>query len=53
MHENHNPRTGDSPPTTSMNPCPNPKSSDIPFPHEAKHIMMMHEITTLEKEDPS
>lgn len=32
IHENHHPRTGESPPSTSVNPCPNPKCSDIPFP---------------------
>lgn len=54
IHENHHPRTGESPPSTYVNPCPNPKCSDIPFPHESEseHILMMHEIATLENEDP-
>ena len=54
IHANHNPRPGTAPPSTYVSPCPNPKCSDIPFPHEqdTDHVLMMHEILTLEGEDP-
>ena len=52
IHQNHNTRTGEAPPSTSSNPCPNPKCSDIPFPHEDDHVLMMHLVPTLEEEDP-
>lgn len=51
-HQNHNPRTGDAPPSTSVTPFPNPKYSDIPFPHEDDHVLMMHLIPSLQDEDP-
>ena len=53
IHLHHNPRTGTAPPSTSISSCPNPKCSDIPFPHESEpdtdHVLMMHSI---EEEDP-
>jgi len=54
IHENHHPRMGTTHPSTSVNPCLNPRCSDIPFPHEPEsdHVLMMHEIITLEGEDP-
>jgi len=54
IHANHNPRSCIAPPSTSVSPCPNPKCSDIPFPHEqdTDHVLMMHEVVTLEGEDP-
>lgn len=54
LHKNHNFRTGQAPPSTSVNPCPNPKCNDIPFPHEddKPHVMMMHLVPSMEEEDP-
>lgn len=54
IHENHHPQTGEAPLSISVTPCPNPKCLDIPFPHELEsdHVLIMHEIITLEGEDP-
>lgn len=52
IHANHHPRIGEAPPSTTVNPCTNPKCSDIPFPHESDHVMTMHELSSLETEDP-
>ena len=54
IHKNHNLRTGEAPPSTSVNPCPNPKCSDIPFPHEDEHphVLMMHLLPSLLKKTP-
>jgi len=53
VHLHHNPRTGIAPPATSISSCPNPKCSDIPFPHEPEsdpdHVLM---IRSIEEEDP-
>ena len=51
-HQNHNPRTGEAPPSTSVTPCPNPKCSDIPFPHKDEHVLVMHLVPSLQDEDP-
>ena len=50
LHKNHSPRTGEALPTTSVNPCPDPKCADISFPHDI--VMMIHELPSLENEDP-
>lgn len=50
LHHNHNPKTRESPPTTTLNPFPNEKCSDIPFPHDT--ILMIHELPSLKNEDP-
>jgi len=33
-----------SPPTTFVTPCPNPNCSEIPFPHDIDHVLMIHEL---------
>ena len=52
IHENQNPRTGEVPTSTPVSPCPNPKCSDIPFPHEDDHVLMIHLVPSLQDEDP-
>ena len=52
IHQNHHPRIGVSPPTTYVTPCPNPKCSEIPFPHYIDHVLMIHKLPSLENEEP-